>query len=95
MNGLTLDEVAAELGVGKTSVEEWVKTRELSSFRKGRIRRVMREDLARFVLLNTVKARRPDWLTAPVETEFRKMLRDIVQTELNAETQRRGELQAA
>lgn len=88
---LSLDAVAEVLGVSKTSVEEWVRTKAIASFKKGRVRRIAREDLARFVALNTVKPRRPDWLTASVESEFRRQLRELVETLFTAEAQRRRE----
>jgi excisionase family DNA binding protein len=75
---LTLEQTAAALGVAKSTVEEWVSQKRLASFKVGRVRRVAREDLARFIGLHTVKARRPDWCTADVETELRRMVREIV-----------------
>lgn len=75
---LTIDEVVTALNVSRTSVEEWIYAREIASFKKGRVRKVAREDLVRFVMLNTVKARRPDWLTAQLETEFRQQLAALV-----------------
>jgi excisionase family DNA binding protein len=81
---MTIDEVKDALKVSKTSVEGWIYAREIASFKKGRHRKVAREDLVRFVMLNTIKARRPDWLTAQLETEFRKMLADIVAAQVRA-----------
>jgi len=75
---LTVDEVAAQLGVSKSSVEEWVRTKSLASFKVGRLRKVSREELARWVLANTVRSRRPEWATAEIESEFLKLLRRLV-----------------
>lgn len=75
---LTLDQVAARLGVSRATIERWVHDRGLESFKKGGVRLVSEESLTRFVLLNTVKAKRPDWCTAAVETDFRNLLRRIV-----------------
>lgn len=80
---LTLDEVAEELNVAKSSVEEWVYDRSLESFTKGRLRRVSRESLTKFVLLNTMKPKRPDWLTAEIESRFTQQLRQIVASIMN------------
>lgn len=89
---LTLEQVAMRLGVAKVTVERWVHDRDLESFLKGGVRRVSEESLTKFVLLNSVKARRPDWLTAAVESEFKGLLRQIVQAEITTEAQRhRGE----
>jgi excisionase family DNA binding protein len=75
---LTLDQVAAQLGVSKSSVEEWVRTKSLASFKVGRLRKVSCEELARFILANTVRSRRPDWMTDEIESEFLKRLRHLV-----------------
>lgn len=79
---LTLEAVAMRLGVSKGSVENWVSAKDLASFKKGGMRRVSEEELTKFVLLNTVKPKRPDWLTAAVEADFRNMLRGIVKDEV-------------
>lgn len=97
---LKLPEAAAELRVGESTMGEWVfgtRTRDpvLASFTKDKVRRVSLEDLTRFVLLNTVNPKRPDWLTAAVESEFRRQLREMIQAEFNAEAQRRGEMERA
>jgi excisionase family DNA binding protein len=83
---LTLDAVAAELSVSKTSVEAWVRDKHLASFKKGRCLRVSREDLTKFVLANTRNPKRPDWLTAPVESDFRNLMRAIVKQEVEQVT---------
>ncbi len=75
---LTLAEVAGEVHVAKSTVGEWVYQEEcLASFRKGSIRRVSLENLTRFVILNTLNPRRPEWMTAAVQTEFEKRLEEI------------------
>lgn len=83
---LSIDEAASSLNVSKSTVEKWVRDKDLASFKKGKNRLVSREDLTRFVLLNTVKPKRPDWLTAPVESDFRNMLRVIVKQEVEQTT---------
>lgn len=75
---LTLDQVAGRIDVAKSTVEEWVSTKQIESFKKGKVRRVSEEALTKFVLLNTVKPRRPDWLTAEIQTEFERRLETIV-----------------
>lgn len=103
---LTLDEVAVRLGISKATIERWVANRDLDSFKKGGCRLVSEESLAKFVLLNTVKAKRPDWLTAAVETDFRNLLRGLIQERVDmtvwviekkfeAEARRRAEKKAA
>ena len=92
---LTLDDVAAETGVVRRTVEEWIHAKDLGSFKKGGCRRVSLEHLTKFVLLHTFNPRRPEWLTAQVEGDFQKRLREMVQAEFNAEAQRRGERIAA
>lgn len=83
----TLQEVADELGVGFTTVKDWVYGTEdadpaLDSFNKVKGRRVSLEDLTRFVLANTVRARRPKWLTPEVESKFRGLMREMVKAEV-------------
>lgn len=99
LNMLTVDEVAGELGVSKTKVEGWVRRKEIASFLKDRVRRILREDLVRFVMLHMIHPKRAEWLTAEIETKFRRelqeMIEGIVRSQLTAEMQRRGELQAA
>jgi len=72
---LTLDQVAAKIQIAKSTAELWVYQGDLASFKKGAVRRVSPEALARFIILNTLKPRRPDWLTAPIESEFRRQVR--------------------
>ena len=80
---MSLHEVADEIGVSKSSVEEWVYAEQsLASFKKGKVRKVARADLVQFVLLNTVKPRRPDWLNPKLELEFRNLLRKMVKEEV-------------
>jgi excisionase family DNA binding protein len=85
INMLTLDQVAEEIGVAKSTVEEWVYNKDLASFKKGGVRRVNREDLVRFVALNTLKPRRPDWLTAKIESDFRQLLENIIAGQVAAQ----------
>lgn len=82
---LPLVHVAAELGVSLTTVQQWVKDRDLDAFRKGSNVGISREALTRFVLLNTVRAKRPDWLTAEVESEFRRQQREMIRQEIQNE----------
>jgi excisionase family DNA binding protein len=82
---LSIDAAAGELGVSKTTVEKWVRDKDLASFKKGKCRLISRADLTKFVILNTVRPRRPDWLTAPVESEFVEKLKGMVRQEVNAE----------
>jgi excisionase family DNA binding protein len=49
--------VATELGVGHTTVEEWLKNREFEFFKKGRLIRIPREAFEGFVKRYTLKAR--------------------------------------
>jgi len=79
---LTIDELAAELRVAKSTAEKLVADLEIASFKIGKVRRIRREDLARFVLLHTLKPRRPDWLTAKVELEFTTFLRGLIKEEI-------------
>jgi excisionase family DNA binding protein len=79
---MTIQEVADWLKVAKSTVEIWVYGKDLASFRKGKVRKIERHDVIRFVALNTIKPRRPDWLTAPLENEFRKLLTEIVSSEV-------------
>jgi hypothetical protein len=80
---LKLADVATELGVSESTVQDWVYgTKEaepvLDSFAKVKGRRVSVEDLTRFVLANTVRPHRPKWLTPEVESKFRQLLREEV-----------------
>lgn len=79
---LTLDMVAEEARVVKSTVEQWVYDLELGSFKKGKIRRVPREDWIQFVLLHKFNPRRPDWHTAQVEGHLVEMLRGIIRQEI-------------
>jgi hypothetical protein len=84
---LRVPEVAAELGVCESTVQNWIyakapKKPALESFVKGGVRMVSLEALTRFVLLNSVKPGRPDWLTAAVESDFRQIIRMEVQAAL-------------
>jgi excisionase family DNA binding protein len=72
---LTLDEVAERLGVARRTIEEWAYNKDLASFKKGGCRRVSEEALTKFVLLHSLNPKRPDWLTAAVESDFRNALR--------------------
>ena len=87
---LTLDEVAAALGVSRTTVEDWVRSRSLGSFKKGKLRKVDRAELARFILANSVRSKRPDWCTEEIEGEFRRVVREIVQDVLSQAVSREG-----
>lgn len=86
---LSLDGVAAELNVSKSTVEKWVHDKDLASFKKGKNRLVSRESLTRFVLLNTVNPRRPDWLSAEVESRFVRQLREMVVLEVGKQVAER------
>lgn len=96
---MTIQAVADWLAVAKSTVETWIYNRDLPSFRKGGLRKINRADVVRFVMLNTIRPRRPDWLTAQAESEFKKLLAEIVAVEVRkqfqAEAQRRELLQAA
>lgn len=85
---LTLDDVAERLKVGKSSVEEWVANLDLASFKKGGRRRVSEQALTEFVLLNTLKPKRPVWLTRELEEQFWNKIRDVVKQEFAIEAQR-------
>jgi len=85
---LTLDDVAARLKVGKSSVEEWVASGELGSFKKGGRRRVSEQSLNEFVLAHTFKPRRPDWLTRELEEQFWNKIREVARQEFASEAQR-------
>ena len=78
---LDLDAAAAALGVSKSTMEGWVRSKAISSFKHGRVRRVAREELARFVLANTIRCRRPDWLCGAVQGEFEKKIAEIAARE--------------
>lgn len=86
---MTLQEVADELGVSKSSVDEWVYVEQtLPSFKKGKVRRVDRVDLVRFVMVHKLKPRRPEWLTAPLVSEFERQLRELVAGEVRSQLER-------
>lgn len=89
---LKIDEVAAELKVGKRTVEGWLADKSLSHFEVGRNVRISREELTRFVLANTKQAKRPTWLTREIETEFTKQLREMVTFEIQQHRQVAGSL---
>lgn len=93
---LKLPEAATELSVGESTLDNWVYGKDpiLASFMKDKIRRVSLQDLTRFVLLHTVRPNRPTWLTAAVESDFRKLLRQEVQAEW-LELQRRQQIERA
>jgi excisionase family DNA binding protein len=76
---LTVDDVARRLKVGQSSVEEWIKNLDLGSFKKGSRRRVSEQCLTEFVLVNTLKPRRPDWLTREIEEQFWRKIDERVQ----------------
>lgn len=80
----SLDEVAAEIGVHRTTVEDWVTDgdRPLGSFKKGKTRRVSLADLTAFVLGNTLKPKRPAWLTPEVERQFEARQLEMMQMEV-------------
>lgn len=85
---LTLEEVAEEISVSLSSVECWVRTKALASFKKGRTRRVARAALDEFILQNTVRPRRPDWLTPALSDQLRERLREMVRLEIRTELNR-------
>lgn len=87
---LKLPVVASQLSVGLRTVEEWVGGERpvLGSFLKGSVRRVSEEDLIKFVLLNTLNPRRPDWVTAPIESHFQEKLREMTRLVCQAEFQK-------
>lgn len=84
LNLLTLDDVAGLVKVSKWSVEQWVAAQALDSFRKGQIRRVTMQALVTFVVQNTLRARKPKWLTPEIEDQFLNLLRQIVRAEIAA-----------
>jgi len=89
---LTLEEAAERLGVKLRTVQEWVYGGEdsepvLDSFTKVKGRRISEEALARFVLANTLRARRPKWLTEKVESEFMQKMRQMIQLEVQRSLQ--------
>lgn len=93
---LSLEEVADELGVSLSTVKEWVKKKLLASFKKGKTRRVSEQALIEFVVTNTVRPKRPDWLTASVESDFWARVAAVVKREVAVEAgKHRGESIAA
>jgi excisionase family DNA binding protein len=80
---LTLDEVAERMHVAKCTVEEWVYSKKLASFKIGGNRRVSEEALTEFVLKHTLAPRRPEWLTTQVESQFVEKLRQIISQVVN------------
>jgi excisionase family DNA binding protein len=88
---LTLDGVAGRLGVSRRTVEEWVYNKDLAAFKKGGrgkkggCPRVSEESLAKFVLLHTLNPKRPEWLTAQVESQFVEKLREMIRVEMHNE----------
>lgn len=90
---LKLADVAAELSVGERTVQNWIyeKNAPLGSFVKGSVRRVSLQDLTKFVLLNTLNPHRPDWLTAAIESDFRRMLREEMQAMWLEQQRRQGD----
>jgi excisionase family DNA binding protein len=91
--------VADELGVHKCTVEEWVKDPQIGLFKMGeKIRKISQANLTEFVLGHTVNPKRPKWLTAPIECEHEKKMREWMRQEwrvINAEAQRHEEREAA
>jgi hypothetical protein len=87
---LKLSAVAVELSVAERTVQDWVYGEHpvLGSFTKGSVRRVSLEDLTKFILLNTLNPRRPEWLTAPVESNFQEKLREMTRLVCQAEFQK-------
>jgi excisionase family DNA binding protein len=79
---LTIDQTAARLGVSKSTVEKWLRSKALASFKMGRLVRIDSEELARFIAVNTVKPRRPEWLTVQVEDQFWRRVREIIINEI-------------
>jgi len=79
---LTIEEAARLCGVAKSTMEVWVADQTVASFLKGRARRISREELARFVLLNTLKPKKPEWLTEEMVPNFRRLIGEIVATEV-------------
>lgn len=75
---LDVTEAARLVGVAQSTMEAWVADKTVGSFKKGRSRRIAREELVRFVLVNTLRPKRPEWLTTAVESDFQKVLREIV-----------------
>ncbi len=108
---LTPAKVAWVMDAGHSTVEEWLRTKQLQHFRKGRFIRVAPEALLGFILAHTVKAR---WgmLAGPGlanaqpalnEKQFEQLwvrIERLIRTELEArilttEAQSHGERKAA
>lgn len=46
---LTVDQIAEELGVAKTTVREWIQEKKLIAYKLGRNWKVKRTDLEKFI----------------------------------------------
>jgi hypothetical protein len=81
---LTLEEAAAFARVGGTMMAGWIKGNkpEVASFCKGRNRTVHRDSLVEFIWLNSLRPRKPDWMTPQVESDAQRLMRELVAAEV-------------
>jgi hypothetical protein len=88
---LTPEEAAAWARVSLSTVSDWIAgpKPDVASFSKGRNRSVLRDSLVEFVWLNTLKPVRPAWVTPALEQEVRKLIRDVVRSELERQQSER------
>jgi excisionase family DNA binding protein len=54
----SVPEAAVYLGLSEKAVWNWIYTREIASVKVGRLRKIRRTELERFIEENTVPARR-------------------------------------